>query len=163
MELGPVQIIVVGMADAHLALELLPELHRLRDLDGIRLIDLVLLDKDEEGRLRRLDFGRAADRPAGFGDLVERLVGLGPDGEQGLSVGPGAGAASRPAGPGPTQTWAVSDSIPPGTPAVVLLIEHPWAIPLRHAIDRAGGFALEDTWVHPGDLIARGAALPGRR
>jgi hypothetical protein len=48
--------------------------------------------------------------------------------------------------------------------AAVVLIEHPWAIPLRAAIGRAGGFALEDTWVHPGELaaVAVGAATSSR-
>jgi hypothetical protein len=42
--------------------------------------------------------------------------------------------------------------------AAVVLIEHRWAVPLRTAISRAGGFALEDTWVLPADLAAVGAA-----
>ena len=40
----------------------------------------------------------------------------------------------------------------------VALIEHRWAIPLRDAIRRAGGVPLADSWIHPEDLIAIGAA-----
>ena len=36
-------------------------------------------------------------------------------------------------------------------------IEHPWAIPLRAAINRAGGFSLQDTWVDPTDVAAMAA------
>ena len=54
--------------------------------------------------------------------------------------------------------WSIADTIPMGTTAAVALIEHRWAIPLRDAIGRAGGVALADTWVHPEDLVAAGAA-----
>ena len=33
---------------------------------------------------------------------------------------------------------------------------HRWAIGLRDAIGRAGGFVLADEWIHPKDLIAVG-------
>jgi hypothetical protein len=54
--------------------------------------------------------------------------------------------------------WSIADTIPAGTAAAVALIEHRWAIPLRDAVRRAGGVALADTWVHPEDLVAAGAA-----
>jgi hypothetical protein len=49
--------------------------------------------------------------------------------------------------------------IPPGASAAIALIEHRWAIPLRNAIETAGGQTLADTWVHPQDLVAIGAAV----
>ena len=45
-------------------------------------------------------------------------------------------------------TWSLADAIPPGTSAAVALIEHLWATPLREAVARAGGTALEETWLH---------------
>jgi hypothetical protein len=56
-----------------------------------------------------------------------------------------------------TEPWAISHAIPPGMSAAIVLIEHPWAIPLRAAISKAGGFALEYTWVHPTELAGRAA------
>jgi hypothetical protein len=53
-------------------------------------------------------------------------------------------------------SWYVDDAIPPGTAAAIALIEHRWAIPLREAIQDAGGFHLADAWVHPMDLVAVG-------
>jgi len=38
----------------------------------------------------------------------------------------------------------------------VALLEHRWAIPLRDAIEEAGGAVLADEWVHPADLVAIG-------
>jgi hypothetical protein len=37
-----------------------------------------------------------------------------------------------------------------------MLVEHRWAIPLRDAILRAGGFPISDGFVHPLDLVAIG-------
>jgi len=162
MELAPIQIVVIGLADAELIGELVPELRRLREPAGIRLIDVVLLYKNDSGRLIKLDIApRSSAEAAEFGDAAEMLVGAGPVAELGLWVGAGAGAGSGLGAAGSTQAWAVSDAIPPGTTAAVVLIEHLWAIPLRSAVVRAGGYALEDTWVRAVDLIATGTALPG--
>jgi hypothetical protein len=49
-------------------------------------------------------------------------------------------------------TWSLADAIPVGSSAAVALIEHLWATPLREAIDRAGGRALEETWLDTGDV-----------
>jgi hypothetical protein len=163
MELGPVQIVVIGLGDAQLVAELVPELRLLREHAGIRLIDLVLVHKDEDGWLAKLNVDEAGNaQPAEFGDVAELLVGAGGVADQGIWVGAGAGAGSGLGAAGPTEAWAVSDSIPPGTTAAVLLIEHRWAIPLQRAVVRVGGFALEDTWVRTADLIETGTALPGR-
>ena len=53
--------------------------------------------------------------------------------------------------------WFVADAIPPGTTAAVAILEHRWAIPLRDSIERAGGRALADAWLHPSDLLQIGA------
>ena len=40
--------------------------------------------------------------------------------------------------------------------AALVLIEHHWAVPLRDAIARAGGFRLSDGFISPLDLVAIG-------
>ncbi len=163
MELGPVQIVVIGLGEAGLVAELVPELRRLREPNGVRLIDLVLLHKTDSGRLVKLDVaGCSAAEVAEFGEAAELLVGAGAVAELGLWVGAGAGAGSGLGAAGSTQAWAVSDAIPPGTTAAVVLLEHRWAIPLRSAVVRAAGYALEDTWVRGVDVITTGATLPTR-
>ena len=54
------------------------------------------------------------------------------------------------------EVWYVIDSIPNGTAAAIALLEHRWAIPLRDAIVRAGGFTIADEWIHAKDLVAVG-------
>lgn len=157
MELGPVQVVVVGFSDAKFASGILPELRRLRDADAIRLIDVMFVSKDDDGALTAVDVSDVAeaDWPE-FGEVAAALMGLRGCGEEGLSVGAVAGAGDGAQVSGLGEAWAISDAIPSGTSALVAVIEHYWAIPLRGAISRGGGFALEDTWLHRADLIAAG-------
>ncbi len=48
------------------------------------------------------------------------------------------------------------EEIPNDSAAALLLIEHHWAVPLRNAIARAGGFRISDGFISPLDLIAVG-------
>jgi len=52
--------------------------------------------------------------------------------------------------------WDVLDDIPSDSAAALVLLEHHWAVPLRDAIARAGGFRLSDGFISPFDLIALG-------
>ena len=49
--------------------------------------------------------------------------------------------------------WRTS---PTTRPPRCILIEHHWAVPLRDAIARAGGFRLSDGFISPLDLVAIG-------
>jgi uncharacterized membrane protein len=160
-EFGPVQMLVVGFDDANFEGEILPELRRLRDEDVIRLIDLVIVEKDAAGDITSVEVsGLSEEEAAEFGAIAGALVGLGADGGEGMEEGAIAGAEAAEEGAfGDELVWSVADAIPFGSTAAVALIEHRWAIPLRDAIRRAGGVATADAWVHPEDLIAAGAAL----
>jgi hypothetical protein len=50
----------------------------------------------------------------------------------------------------------VLEDIPNDSAAALLLIEHHWAVPLRDAIARAGGFRLSDGFISPLDLVQIG-------
>ena len=160
-EFGPVQMLVVGFDDANFQGEILPELRRLRDRDVIRLIDLVVVEKDAAGDIPSVEVSDLSEEEAAeFGAIAGALVGLGADGGEGMEEGAIAGAEAAEDGVfGDELVWSVADAIPFGSTAAVALIEHRWAIPLRDAIRRAGGVTTADAWVHPEDLIAAGAAL----
>jgi hypothetical protein len=51
------------------------------------------------------------------------------------------------------EAWDVVAEIPTDTAG---LLEHRWAIPLRDAIARAGGFRLASEFISPLDLVAIG-------
>lgn len=162
-EFGPVQIMVVGFEKPDFQGEVLAELRRLREADMIRLVDLVVVAKDDNDDVVAVELSDlSSEESAEFGALAGALIGLGAAGEEGAEAGAIAGAEAAGDGGilGEEAAWSIADAIPPGATAAVALIEHRWAIPLRDAIRAAGGFPLADTWVHPEDLVAFGAAGP---
>jgi len=162
MTIGPVQMLVVGFEGPEFKGEILEELTRLKDEDIIRLIDLVVVKKDDEGNVETLHSSDLSGNEAlEFGAVAGALIGLGAAGEEGAEVGALAGAEAMEDGQAfdDDQVWYAADAIPNGTAAGIALIEHRWAIPLRDAIVRAGGIPLIDEWIHATDLIAAGAKL----
>ncbi|MGO9751467.1 MAG: hypothetical protein ACLP8S_04635 [Solirubrobacteraceae bacterium] len=154
-QVGPIQIIVIGFQDLTFEGDLLPELGRLRDLDVIRLVDIVIVAKSASGELVRVQAGSlSADDAARVGSIAELLVGLTTDETDTAEAG------TEPTGPrafvGDESTWSVVDVIPPGEMCVVALIEHRWAIPLRDTIHKTGGRTLADAWIHPDDPALAG-------
>jgi uncharacterized membrane protein len=156
--MGPVQLLVVGFEDGNFEGKILAELRRLREQDIIRIVDLLVVAKDEQGDVARIEHSDLTPEEAmEFGTLAGALLGLGADGE--ASAIAGAAAAEDASILGDEDVWYLADAIPPGATAAIALIEHRWAVPLRDAIGEAGGQAFADTWVHPRDLAAIGAAV----
>jgi len=50
----------------------------------------------------------------------------------------------------------VLEDIPNDSAAALILIEHHWAVPLRDALVRAGGFRISDGFISPLDLVEIG-------
>lgn len=159
-EFGPVQIVVIGFNNLNFKGDVTPELQRLRDLEVIRLVDMLVVAKSENGDLVGVQASDLTqEESAQLGAIAGALVGLGSGGDEGMAAGAQVGASvgeGRAFLGGEETTWAVADVIPPGTMAVVALVEHRWAIPLRDAVRGAGGVTLADAWVHPEDLVAYG-------
>jgi uncharacterized membrane protein len=148
--IGPVQLLVVGFEGGEPDVEILAELDRLRGHGVVRLIDLVVVRKDREGNVKELvrsDLSPTEAEP--LGAVVGALIGFGADGGEGA---PALADGHRL----DDEVWYVDDAIPNGTAAVVALLEHRWAIPLRDSIRNAGGFQLADAWIHPADLVGIG-------
>jgi uncharacterized membrane protein len=159
MAIGPVQMLIVGFDEPKFKGEVLEELKRLKDQDIIRLIDLAVVRKDDEGNIETLHTSDLSeDEAMEFGAYVGALIGLGAAGEEGAEAGAVAGAEALADQQvfDDDQVWYVADAIPNGTAAGIALIEHRWAIPLRDAIVRAGGLPLADEWIHATDLVAVG-------
>jgi uncharacterized membrane protein len=159
MAFGPVQILVVGFDEPEFKGQIRDELDRLRDHDVVRLIDLIVVRKDDEGNIERLHHSDLSQEEAEeFGAIAGALIGFGADGEEGMEAGAALGASEMEDGYvlDESNSWYVDDAIPPGTAAAVAILEHRWAIGLRDAIRDAGGFHLADAWIHPADLVAVG-------
>ena len=160
MAIGPVQLLVLGFRDPDFHGEIIDELERLRQSDTVRVIDALAVYKDADGELEAEHLSNLTEAEAvEFGSKVGALIGLGFAGEAGAAAGAQLGAAAAEDGvsvldePG---AWDVLSEIPPDTAAALILIEHHWAVPLRDAIARAGGFRLADGFISPLDLVGIG-------
>jgi uncharacterized membrane protein len=152
MAIGPVQLIVLGFEHPDFHGEVIAEFERLRASDTVRVIDSLAVYKDAGGDITVEHLSNLTeDEAIELGSKVAALVGLGIEGEE-----DGAPAAA----PGPVfsedDAWDVLEDIPNDSAAALLLIEHHWAVPLRDAIARAGGFRIADGFISPFDLAAIG-------
>ena len=158
---GPVQMLVLGFVDDEFTGRILPELRRLKELDVVRLLDLVIVTKDDEGEVDVSPCAASTRTAREFAGLIGALVGLDTGSDEEMRRGAIAGAGTEPEDGHALDdeaVWYLSDAIPAGSAAAIALIEHQWAVPLRDRILEAGGFALADEWIHPADLVAAGVA-----
>jgi uncharacterized membrane protein len=160
MAIGPVQLIVLGFRHPDFHGEIIAELERLRESDTIRVIDALAVYKDADGEIEVEHLSNlSAEEAVELGSKVGALIGLGIEGEAGMQAGAVAGAEAAADGVrvfSDEDAWDVLAEIPDDSAAALLLIEHHWAVPLRDAIARAGGFRLADGFISPLDLVALG-------
>jgi uncharacterized membrane protein len=159
MAIGPVQLLVLGFSHPDFQGGIRGELDRLRDNDLVRVIDALAVQKDADGNVTTLhDSQLTGDQQAAFGALVGGLIGLGAAGEEGFEIGAerGAEAVAERGGVFDEDAWDVLAEIPEDSAAMLILLEHRWAIPLRDAIAQAGGFRLASEFISPLDLVALG-------
>jgi uncharacterized membrane protein len=160
MAIGPVQLIVLGFEHPNFRGEIIAEIERLRESDTVRVIDSLAVYKDADGGLEVEHLSNlTGDEAKELGRTVGALIGLGIEGEEGAVAGAIAGEAAAAEGNGyldEAEAWDVLADIPPDTAAALLLIEHHWAVPLRDAIARAGGFRVSDGFISPLDLVEIG-------
>lgn len=158
-DVGPIQMLCVAFDGNRFKGEILPELDRLKRERIIRIIDLLVVRKDEEGRVMvmtssDLDFEEATS----FGSYVGALAGLGAGGPEGMERGAMAGAAELADGHlfNEGDTFRVTQSLPNNMSAALVLIEHLWAKSLRDAVERAGGHELSNEWLSPEEILTAG-------
>jgi uncharacterized membrane protein len=160
MAIGPVQLIVLGFQNPDFHGEIIAELERLRESDTVRVIDSLAVWKDAAGEVEVAHLSNLSDEEAiELGTKVGQLIGLGIEGEEGLEAGARAGAEAVADGIhvfSDEEAWDVMEEIPNNSAAALLLIEHHWAVPLRDAVVKAGGFRISDGFISPLDLIGIG-------
>jgi hypothetical protein len=128
----------------------------------VRVIDSLAVYKDEQGELEVEHLSNLSeDEAIELGSKIGALIGLGIEGEEGMEAGAVAGAEQVEADGGvhmftEQEGWDILEDIPNGSAAALLLLEHHWAVPLRDAIARAGGFRLSDGFISPLDLVEIG-------
>ena len=161
MAIGPVQLIVLGFEHPEFHGEIIAELEKLRESDTVRVIDALAVHKDAEGEIEVKHLSNLTkDEAVELGSKVAALIGLGIEGEEGMEAAAEIGAEkAAEEGIHPfsdEEAWDILEEIPDDSAAALLLIEHHWAVPLRDAVARAGGFRISDGFISPLDLVSIG-------
>jgi len=160
MAIGPVQLIVLGFNHPDFHGEVIAELERLHENGMVRVIDSIAVYKDADGDLEVEHLSNLTEAEAiELGSKIGALIGLGIAGEEGMEAGAEAGAeqaAEEGINVFGGDEWDVLEDIPNDSAAALILLEHHWAVPLRDAIARAGGFRVSDGFISPLDLVAIG-------
>jgi uncharacterized membrane protein len=160
MAIGPVQLIVLGFEHPRFRGEIIAELEKLRASDTVRVIDSLAVYKDADGELEVQHLSNLTqDEAIELGTVIGALIGLGIEGAEGMEAGAIAGAEAGADGVdvfSEEDAWDVLEDIPNDSAAALLLLEHHWAVPLRDAIMRAGGFRISDGFISPLDLVEIG-------
>jgi uncharacterized membrane protein len=160
MAIGPVQLIVLGFEHPEFHGEIIAELERLKESDTVRVIDALAVHKDADGEIEVAHLSNLSkDEAIELGSKVGALIGLGIEGEEGMEAGAVAGAEAGADGISAfsdEEAWDVIEEIPNDSAAALILLEHHWAVPLRDAIARAGGYRVSDGFISPLDLVEIG-------
>ena len=163
MAFGPIQIFAFAFPDTgKLEGRIAAELAKLSDAGIIRIVDMlaVLSLEDEVDVLRVSDLSDAQREE--LGAEMGALIGLGADGIDGFIAGAEVGAEiADEGGLGIVEAIGADliEDLPPDSAAVLLIIEHAWAVPLRDAIVDADGWLLANQWIGAKELVLLGAAL----
>src|SRR4051794_7478608 len=160
MAIGPVQLVVLGFTSPEFKGEILAACERLREKDTVRVIDALIVYKDPNGKIESEHLGNMSEAETiELDSKIGALVGLGFAGEEGAVAGAELGIEFAESGGhllDDAEGWDVLEDIPNDSAAALLLLEHHWAVPLRDAIARAGGFRIGDAFVSPLDLVGVG-------
>src|SRR5438552_18916682 len=138
MTLGPLEYLVVGFEGNRFTGQILSELRAARDKGIIRVVDLLVIKKDDQGNVTALELSDlSGEEAAQLGPLAGDIMGL-------LSHEDIEQAAAN---------------LPNNCAAGLLLFEHTWAIGLKEAIKNAGGVPVAGGLVAPEVLQALEADL----
>ena len=163
MAFGPLQIIAVAFPTTdRFEGRIATELARLSDAGIIRIVDLlaVLNTGDEIDVLRVSDLNESQREE--LGAEIGALIGLGAAGLEGFVEGALAGEEIvEEGGIGLVEAIGAEfiEDLPADSAALLLIIEHAWAVPLRESVVDAGGFLMANQWIGAQDLVMLGAAL----
>lgn len=139
LELGPVDIIVIGFpADAPRTGEAIPMFVDLVDRGIIRVIDVLVVQKDAEGVISGLEISDLDSE--GAGDLL---------------VFEGARTGML----GDEDATLAGEALEPGEAAVLICFENAWAGPFAAAVSRNGGRLLDFQRIPTQEVIAAIEAL----
>jgi hypothetical protein len=138
--LGPVQVLVVGVPEDDGARALMAELAALPADGPVRCVDVFECAVGPDGQLTVADDDPAPLSLPLFAEMVDDDVPV----------------------PAEEGTWHLGEVVPPGSRAVVAVIEHQWALGLRDSMRAAGGSIRYETWLDDDDRAVLETLLESR-
>jgi len=143
--LGPIEVLAVSFPGTGFAPRVLEELRSLVDRAVVTVVDGLLVRKDADGAVSLLELDQAdlEEDLAPVAELVGEIT---------------ADLLSD------DDAYALTSTVAPGSSAVLLVLEHEWAKPLRETIAQTGGVLVADVRVP--DLVVEDlldTLDPGRR
>jgi hypothetical protein len=126
--LGPLEYLVVGFAGTNFDGSIADEIGRAVESGTIRLVDVVVIAKDEAGNAAVLEVDLKDDpRFRGFSNLLEGRVGLFTE----------------------EDVLDIAEMIPNNMAAAALLFEHRWAVRIKEAMISKNGFLISRSVIAP--------------
>jgi hypothetical protein len=119
MSVGPIEVIVVEFPGNRFNGKIIPELRRLVEANTIRIVDGLLISREEGDEITILEIDQVtgdSDLTA-LAELFDTIDALVSD----------------------EDIEALSETLEPNSSAAILVFEHTWAIPFRDAIVDSGG------------------------
>lgn len=174
-QIGPIQWIVCGFDRDDFTGKVVSELRDMRRPDQpVRLVGALFIRKDKDGNIEEKRATDLTDDEARrFRSAAGALIGLGSGaaegamraGRPGALVGAGIGAlgkalqfARHDYGISEDEIEEALRDLPNGSSALILLLEHHWALRAKQAFESFGGTFYASGLVTPRALVRRGAA-----
>jgi len=121
MTIGPLEFVVIGCKGNQFTNEIVPDLNAIQEKGLIRVVDLFFVRKDVNGTVTGLEVKDLNDEElAAFDPIKDDLMGL-------LT---------------PEDIVLLTETVPAGTSAVIVLLEHAWLVRLNEVLNRAGAVLL---------------------
>jgi uncharacterized membrane protein len=164
MEIGPLQLVAIGFTDPKLDGSLLNALADASDAGHIRIVDLLGVYKGADGSVLAAEAtDLTQDEAMTYGAWVGALIGLGAGGAESAEMGALLGAMSAADeyeyGIDAEGIRSIAADIPLGGAAMLLVLEHRWAISFRNAARASGGILIAQDFLNPEALIEFGADI----
>lgn len=138
MPIGPLEYLVIEFPGNRFKGEVIPALREVVDKGTIRVIDLLFIRKDADGKVTEVEL-EDLDPIEGreFSSVAGEITGLFSEDD----------------------VNKVADALDTDSSAALLLFEHLWAADLRDAISNAGGILVADERIS-NDVVQRALAYP---
>ena len=133
MDIGPLEYVVIGLKDQHLPDALVSELDTIQESGQIYVVDLILVTKAADGAVSMKEMSELIEQaPGKYAEIAGNLMGL-------LTK---------------QDIDQLTQPVPAGASAFVILFEHAWVTGLADLVRQAGGVVFSGGVV-PHEVLAQ--------